>query len=90
MTKAATPVRRPAPRTLRAFLSGPPAVGQRALAEAVGCNQSMISMLLRGKRAPSASLAVRLHAITKVPLKTLLATKMKLGKDPPRDRQLAG
>jgi hypothetical protein len=78
MTNAAgiSPSRRPAPRTLREYLSGPPAVSQRALAEVAGCNQSMVSMLVRGKRVPSARLAVKLHAITGVPLKMLLATKM--------------
>ena len=78
MTKLIThPVRRQAPRTLREYLSGPPAVSQRALAEAAGCNQSMVSMLVRSKRVPSARLAVKLHAITGVPLKALLAMKMK-------------
>ena len=38
------------PQTLNAYLIGPPRVSQRALADAVGCNQSMISMLRRGKR----------------------------------------
>jgi plasmid maintenance system antidote protein VapI len=78
MTKSVThhARRRRAPRSLREYLSGPPAIGQRALAEAVGCNQSMISMLVRGKRVPSAGLAVKLHAITGVPLKMLLATRM--------------
>jgi transcriptional regulator with XRE-family HTH domain len=77
MTKLVTsPTRRSSPRSLREYLTGPPAVGQRALAEAVGCNQSMISMLARGQRVPSARLAVRLHAITGVPLKMLLANKM--------------
>lgn len=42
----------------------------------------MISMLVRGKRVPSASLAVTLHAITGVPLKMLLAPK--IGKAPGR------
>ena len=65
--------RRTPPQSLRAYLAGPPAVSQRMLAEAADCNQSMISMLLRGKRVPSASLAVRLHAITGVSLKNLLA-----------------
>jgi len=66
-------------------------VSQRALAEAIGCNQSMISMLARGKRVPSAGLAVKLHAVTGVPLKALLATK--IGKTaakatpPPRRRR---
>jgi len=77
MTKSVTrPARRSQPRSLRAYLIGPPAIGQRALAEAVGCNQSMISMLARGTRAPSARLAVKLHAITGIPLRTLLATRM--------------
>lgn len=65
------------PRTLRDYLAGPPAVGQRALAEAVGCNQSMISMLLRGTRMPSARLAVKLHRATGVPLKALLAPTLR-------------
>ena len=56
------------------------------LAEAVGCNQSMISMLVRGKRVPSASLAVQLHGVTGVPLKMLLAPK--IGKAPARRRAL--
>lgn len=78
MTKTAVtiPARRTPPRTLQEFLDGPPAVGQRALADAVGCNQSMISMLRRGKRTPSAGLAVRLHAVTGVPLKSLLASRL--------------
>jgi len=86
MTKSVKPTARAtAPRSLRAYLTGPPRVGQRTLAEAAGCNQSMISMLLRGKRVPSARLAVTLHTITKVPLKTLLATR--LGTAPSRRRR---
>jgi len=77
MTKFITPAARRSPvRSLRAFLQGPPAVSQRALAAAVGCNQSMISMLAKGKRAPSARLAVKLHAVTGVPLQTLLAQRL--------------
>jgi plasmid maintenance system antidote protein VapI len=74
MTKFIAP---PSPPTLQAYLAGPPAVSQRALADAVGCNQSMISMLIRGTRVPSAALAVRLHTTTGVPLKALLAPKLK-------------
>jgi transcriptional regulator with XRE-family HTH domain len=77
MTKTLhVPARRTVPRSLREYLAGPPAIGQRALAEAVGCNQSMISMLARGTRVPSARLAVRLHAVTGVPLQLLLATRL--------------
>jgi plasmid maintenance system antidote protein VapI len=84
MTKSAQlSARRRPPRTLREYLAGPPAVGQRALADAAGCNQSMISMLVRGKRVPSAGLAVRLHKITGVSLKMLLASRMT----PPRKRR---
>ena len=72
------------PSTLRAYLAGPPKVSQRALAEAVDCNQSMISMLVRGVRVPSAALAVKLHTTTGVPLKALLEPKRK--KDRPRAR----
>jgi len=57
-------------------------VSQRQLAALTGCNQSMISMLARGKRIPSAGLAVRLHAATGVPLKALLG--MKIGQLPAR------
>jgi DNA-binding XRE family transcriptional regulator len=77
MTKTTIPhARRQTPRSLREYLAGPPAVSQRALADAVGCNQSMVSMLARGRREPSARLAVKLHAVTGVPLKALLARKM--------------
>ena len=76
--------RRTPPQSLRAYLAGPPAVSQRTLAEAAGCNQSMISMLVRGKRAPSASLAVTLHAVTGVSLKNLLAPNGKGGVASPR------
>jgi transcriptional regulator with XRE-family HTH domain len=86
MTKTAnSPARQP--RSLREYLDGPPAVGQRALAEAAGCNQSMISMLVRGKRVPSARLAVKLHAITGVPLKMLLASRMEKKVQPPKKRR---
>jgi transcriptional regulator with XRE-family HTH domain len=61
---------------LREYLTGPPRVSQRQLAEAIGCNQSMISMLARGRRVPSARLAVKLYAVTGVPLKALLARKL--------------
>jgi hypothetical protein len=43
-------------------------------------------MLVRGKRVPSAALAVKLHAITGVPLKGLLARKVQPARargDPP-------
>jgi transcriptional regulator with XRE-family HTH domain len=70
------PARRTPPQSLREYLAGPPAIGQRALAAAVGCNQSMISMLARGTRVPSARLAVKLHAVTGVPLQRLLATRL--------------
>jgi transcriptional regulator with XRE-family HTH domain len=88
MTKRIPPPssRRPAPQSLREFLAGPPAIGQRALAEALGCHQSMVSMLVRGKRLPSARLAVRLHAVTGVPLKNLLAPRFR--KPKPRTRPL--
>jgi plasmid maintenance system antidote protein VapI len=77
MTKTITlPARRTPPRSLREYLAGPPTIGQRALAEAVGCNQSMISMLVRGTRVPSARLAVKLHAVTGVALQVLLATRL--------------
>ena len=78
MTKAATALARrtQAPQSLRAYLDGPARVSQRELADAVGCNQSMISMLVRGKRVPSAGLAVELHATTGVPLKMLLAPRL--------------
>jgi len=90
MTKTAShPARRPAPRTLREFLTGPPAVSQRALAEAAGCNQSMISMLLRRKRVPSAGLAVKLHAITGVPLRALLGARLAAAEPAPRKRPRA-
>ena len=49
--------------------------GRAALADAIGCTQSMISMLVQGKRVPSARLAVQLHAITGVPLKMLLGAR---------------
>src|SRR5262245_39704799 len=80
-------VKRSAPRTLREYLAGPPAVSQRALAEAIGCTQSMISMLVRGKRVPSAGLAVKLHAVTGVPLKALLATKIEKADAPKKRRR---
>lgn len=72
MTKAS--VRRwrsEAPQSLQAFLKGPPRIGQRELAEAVGCNQSTISMILRGLRNPSAALIRELNRVTGVPLAVL-------------------
>lgn len=87
MTKPSQPAapRQPA-RSLREFLAGPPAVSQRALADVVGCNQSMISMLVRGKRVPSARLAVQLHAVTGVPLRALLGLRMSAQPPPKRKR----
>ena len=78
MTKDAvtTPARRTPPETLAEYLTGPPKVSQRALAEALGCNQSMISYLRRGLRVPSAGMAVRIHALTGVPLKHLLSGRI--------------
>jgi plasmid maintenance system antidote protein VapI len=91
MTKRVnSPARRTPPRSLREYLDGPPAVGQRALAEAAGCNQSMISMLIRGKRVPSAGLAVKLHAITGVPLKMLLASRMQKVQAPKKRKRPPG
>lgn len=71
------------PQSLREFLIGPPAVGQRELAAAAKCHQSTISMLLRGKRRPSTGLAVRLHSITKVPLASLV----QMGLRKPRSKK---
>lgn len=86
MTRSTVGRRRTAPpQNLHEYLAGPPAVSQRQLAAAVGCNQSMISMLVRGMRVPSAALAVQLHAVTGVPLKHLLATK--IGAPPPPTRR---
>ena len=45
---------------------------QRQLAEAVGVQQSMISMIRHGKCRPSPRLAARIEAITGIPLRTLL------------------
>lgn len=70
------PTRRTVPSSLRAYLAGPPVISQRMLAAAVGCNQAMISLLIRGARIPSPSLAAKLHAITGVPLRVLLAARM--------------
>lgn len=75
--------RRPKPQSLQEFLDGPPVIGQRELADAAGCNQSMISMLIRGKRIPSARLAARLHAITGVPLKKLIGDGVMQKQLPP-------
>lgn len=86
MTKFISP---PSPPTLKAYLAGPPKVSQRALADAVGCNQSMISMLVRGTRVPAAALAVRLHTTTGVPLKALLAPKLTK-KARPKARRASG
>jgi transcriptional regulator with XRE-family HTH domain len=79
MTKRTTalPSRRTPAQSWREYFAGPPKVGQRAVAEAAGCHQSMISMLARGKRVPSARLAVRLHMITGIPLKVLLTQKLR-------------
>jgi len=62
----------PAPRTLREYLARPGAPTQRRLAAQAGTQQSMISMLSRGKRAARGKLALRLAAITGVPLASLL------------------
>jgi len=73
------------PRTLREYLRGPPRISQRAFAERVGVNQSMISMLTRGRRRPRAALALKLHRITGVPLEALLAPRRR----PTRKRRAA-
>lgn len=83
MTKKGTRRDGPPP-TLRAYLKGPPKVSQRALADALGINQSMVSMLMRGKRRPSAERMRDIHAITGVPLAALL----NMAPEPePRKRQ---
>jgi transcriptional regulator with XRE-family HTH domain len=61
-----------APRSLKDYLKGPPRVTQARLAKQLGVNQSMVSMLVKGQRQPRAKLALRLHEITGIPLKTLL------------------
>lgn len=71
-------------KTLRAYLKGPPKVSQRELARALGVHQSMVSMLAKGKRAPSATLLKQLHAITGVPLASLLHLA---DEPPPRHRR---
>jgi transcriptional regulator with XRE-family HTH domain len=84
MTKRLTRRDEP-PKTLRAYLTGPPPVSQRALADALGVHQSMISMLASGKRRPSAMLTAKLHAITGVPLAALL--NLEEAEPPPRPRR---
>jgi plasmid maintenance system antidote protein VapI len=65
------------PRSLREYLKGPPQHSQRQLAKRAGCNQAMISMLVRGTRRPRAALALTLHKITGVPLEALLAPRRR-------------
>ena len=69
-------MKNPPPQNLRAFLAGPPRTSQRQLADAVNITQSMVSMLVRGRRVPSPRLAVKLHCLTGVPLKILLAARL--------------
>jgi plasmid maintenance system antidote protein VapI len=62
------------PATLKAYLKQEHALSQRALARAAGVHQSMISMLARGKRSCRGTLAVKLRALTGVPLEALIVT----------------
>lgn len=70
---APTTPRRPRPRTLVEWLAGPPRRSQRWLANEVGCNQSMISMLAQHKRAARGDLALKIQKVTGLPLKVLIA-----------------
>lgn len=75
--------KRRAPRTIQEFLDGPPAVSQQTLAHRLGCHQSMVSMLVSGRRRPGGKLALALHAQTGVPLTTLLGTSRRRANRPP-------
>jgi len=69
----------PGPRSLRAWLKGPPRIPQHVLARKVGVNQSLISMLVTGDRLPGGQLALRLARVTGIPIEALL--------HPPRRRK---
>lgn len=77
-TAAAVPHPSHPPRTLRAYLKGPPKVSQAALARRLGVTQSMISLVVRGVRQPRAYLVLKLHRATRISLQDLL--------HPPRTR----
>jgi transcriptional regulator with XRE-family HTH domain len=47
-------------------------VSQRSLADAIGCNQSFLSLLEAGERSPSLALAARLKRATGLPLETFV------------------
>jgi hypothetical protein len=63
---------RPTPPTLKAWFVAHPKRSQRWLAKEAHCNQSMISMLVKGERDAGGKLAERLHALTGVPIHALL------------------
>jgi hypothetical protein len=75
---------RPTSPTLKAWLAANPKVSQHRLAQMARCNQSFISMLVKGERDAGGKLAERLHLITGVPLKALLhASEGRRGKRAP-------
>jgi transcriptional regulator with XRE-family HTH domain len=65
------------PRSLQAYLDGPPKVSQRALAKKAGITQGMVSLLKTGARHPRAGLARVLHELTRVPYAALLSGRRK-------------
>lgn len=60
------------------------ALSQRQLAEQLGISQSALSMIESGARTPRPELALKIHAVTRVPLKRLLATKPARLAEPPK------
>ena len=78
---------RPQPQTLPEYLDGPPRISQRKLARRLHVTQPTISMIVRGRRRPRASLALRLHKLTGVPLEALLAPRRVRKRGPPPVRR---
>jgi len=74
----------PSPATLRQYFRRRTSLSQHAVAKHLGCSQGYISMVVRGQRALRGKQAIRLAALTGVPIERLLvlARKPKPKKQP--------
>jgi transcriptional regulator with XRE-family HTH domain len=70
-------VRQPPPATLRQYFRRRGALSQHALAKRLGCSQGYISMVVRGQRAFRGKAALKVAALTGVPIEKLIVVARK-------------
>jgi transcriptional regulator with XRE-family HTH domain len=86
-----TPPGRPAPKTLRQYFRRRDALSQHAIAKRLGCSPSYVSMVVRGERTFRGKVALKLAALTGVPVeKLIVVARKKKPKRAPRGEAAAG